>query len=210
MDGINLPKLSLVFICCLVAFTAASGIDDEQPDDRLPPLLARLMPRDADSMQQIEATTDNQIPTPAVTQPPYIVQSLTEAITLAVISGICGPSLFALIGCGIRQIRTTWDDPFAGGERPVDEAAERRKRKKQQQQQEQLGDDDEAEHANNNYRPAKTVTNNVDPLLLDRITTLDLDNIRAKPLPTAKYSNTEKNLAGRVNVGYSKTAEDIL
>ncbi|XP_022080372.1 uncharacterized protein LOC110973674 isoform X2 [Acanthaster planci] len=182
----------------------------KQHGSRYSPPLARLLPRDADPKQKIEGTTNLPDATPGDTPPPYIVNSLTEAIALAVISGICGPSLFALIGCGIRQIRLTWDDPFAGGERPVDEAAERRKRKKQQQQEEQLADDDDVEIVNNNIRPAKAVVNNADPLLLDRVTTLDLDKIRAKPLPASKFSNTEKNLAGKVNKGYSKTAEDIL
>ena len=172
--------------------------------------LARLVANKADSNQQNEAITEDKTreeETTSAPAPPNTVKSLMEAITLAVMSGICGPSLFALIGCGIRQIRLTWDDPFAGGERPVDEAAERRKRKTQQKQ---LKDEDgNEESANNNYRH-KTASNNLDPMILDTMTSLDLDQIRAKQLPSARYSNTDKNPAGKVNKGYSKTVEDIM
>lgn len=109
-------------------------------------------------------------------------------------SGICGPSLFVLIACGIRQIRLTWDDPFAGGKRPTDESVGRRKRKRRSVDDEDDGQGDGDE--------------NSDPMNLDRADSLDLDKIRMKFKPGTKKENN--NDASKINKGYSKTAEDII
>ncbi|XP_071808743.1 uncharacterized protein [Asterias amurensis] len=186
-----MDRLFLLFFF-VASFSTARCLPSEDNTDhidyqRLPPLARHFVraPDPSDSPQT--STTKETAGGPGVT-------TLTEAITLAVMSGICGPSLFVLIACGIRQIRLTWDDPFAGGKRPTDPSAARRKQRRS------VDDDDDEQ--------GSYADDNSDPLNLDRAVTLDLDKIRAKFSPTsAKENNNDK---ANVNKGYSKTAEDIL